>query len=246
MLAEDGSAFVGQLVVPIEDRRLHRERRRVAKAKIDALAVAADLRKLEELVRAMERQAEATSSGDSKQGSPSGSPSPSSREIERARRYLRAREDVLRRKRQRVEHLERRLRGTEGGRHTITTFRLHSADHFVDFSPEQFVAISRSQRTQPMLISNKHGRRWWWYRDRLWWDDARMSARELASAVLEFELDRELDRHLLEKARTAAFGIAGAPETARALPEAVQQVVWRRDRGRCFDCGSREVLASTG
>ena len=239
MLVEETTAYVEQLEVLIEDKRLDRKRRRVAKAKIDALAVAAEVWKLKELLRSMERQAEDTS-GDVKPGPPSGSARSKSREIERARRYLRARENEFRRRRQRAERLETRLRDAERGRRSVTAFRLHYADHFVDFSPERFGSISRSQRTQPMLILSKHGRRRWWYRDRLWLDDGRMTASEIASAVLEFELDRELDTHLLEEARTAAYGTAAAPGTARALPEDVQRVVWRRDRGRCVECGSKE------
>ena len=239
MLAEETGTYVEQLDVLIEDRRLDRKRRHAAKAKIDALASAADVRKLTELLHAIERQAEAASSGDITPGSPSGSDS-SRREIERVRRYLRAREHEYRRKRQRVERLEERLLDAEGGGRTVTTFRLHFTDHFVDFSPERFVSISRAQRMQPMLVSKKHGRRRWWYRDRLWWDDGGMTAREIASAILELELERELDMHLLEEARTAALGTAGASGTARALPETVQQVVWLRDRGRCVDCGSKD------
>ena len=33
---------------------------------------------------------------------------------------------------------------------------------------------------------------------------------------------------------------AGSPRTA--IPEAVRHEVWRRDQGRCVDCGSRERL----
>jgi hypothetical protein len=242
MLVEDTAAYIEQLEVLIEDKRLDRQRRRVAKANVAALAVAVEVRRLTELLRALERQAEAAdrASGSPSRETPSRSPRSDTREIERARRYLRAREKEFRRKRQRFEHLERRLRGAEGGRRTVTTFRLHSADHFVDFSPWRFVRVSRSQRTHPMLISNRHGRRWWWFRDRFWWDEGRMAAGEVANAVLEFDLDRELDTHLLEEARTAAFGTAGEQRTAHTLPEAVQQAVWRRDRGRCVDCGSRE------
>jgi hypothetical protein len=242
MLVEDTTAYVEQLEVLIEDKRLERQRRRVAKASIAALAVAADIRRVTELLLAMERQAEAAdgASGKPRRGSPSRSIARNTREIERLRKYLRARNAELHRKRRHLGLVERRLRDAERGQRTVTMFRLHSADHFVDFPSDRFGAVSVTQKTSPMLISNRQGRRWWWYRDRFWWDDARMAAGEIASAVLEFELDRDLDRHLVDEARTAALGTAGALGASRLLPEAVLQDVWRRDRGRCVDCGSAE------
>jgi 5-methylcytosine-specific restriction endonuclease McrA len=40
----------------------------------------------------------------------------------------------------------------------------------------------------------------------------------------------------------AEKGVALAARPREPIPEAVRHEVWRRDAGRCVDCGSRETL----
>jgi 5-methylcytosine-specific restriction endonuclease McrA len=41
---------------------------------------------------------------------------------------------------------------------------------------------------------------------------------------------------------TATATAAGNPPRRQPIPERVRHEVWRRDQGRCVDCGSRERL----
>ena len=73
-------------------------------------------------------------------------------------------------------------------------------------------------------------------------DDARLNAHEVESAILDMDLTGSLQRHLLEEAREGAFGTAGSATPSESIPDPVRLVVWRRDLGRCVDCGSAENL----
>ena len=71
--------------------------------------------------------------------------------------------------------------------------------------------------------------------------------------VLELELDEEVRERLhdesarLQGARTVRRANrersgSGTQPVRRAIPENVRHEVWRRDEGRCVDCGSQERL----
>jgi 5-methylcytosine-specific restriction endonuclease McrA len=85
----------------------------------------------------------------------------------------------------------------------------------------------------------------WWYRDRYWWDSEGLHAADVQALVLQRELKKQ---KTLERARADVFGGVAAevvdesrPRRER-IPESVRHEVWRRDQGRCVDCGSRERL----
>ncbi len=66
--------------------------------------------------------------------------------------------------------------------------------------------------------------------------DLAAARRELARLYSEFP-DYGDDDGLLERINTGA-----APARREPIPEAVRNAVWRRDEGRCVQCGSRENL----
>lgn len=225
MPVEDTTAFIEQLEVQIRNKRAEKHRRRVAQAEIEVLEVMAEIRLANEALREMDQAAERTD-----------------REIEDGRIHLKAKREELDRKRERVKRLAQKSRDLEARGRKVKLFRLHSAQHYVDCSERRFASMLGSQSTSPMLVSRSDGRRWWWYRDRFWWDDSKLTPDEFKTAIQASDLDRSLHHHLLGEARAHALGTVTASNSGEPLPDRVRRAVWRRDRGRCVDCGTVDGL----
>lgn len=140
-----------------------------------------------------------------------------------------------------VEALEVPTSGGPG--HSATIYRLHSANHYVSCSRTQYERLSGVQRTIPVRVSAKDGRHWWWYRDRFWWVDSRLSAREIESSILTMDLASEYQREAFEKAQAGLLGRNDSASAEDGVPDAVRREVWIRDRGLCVDCGVTSGLA---
>ena len=122
--------------------------------------------------------------------------------------------------------------------------------------PGQFARAARAQLDEPVPLMEAGARRWWWYRDRFWWEDEGYGPADVVALVADRErrargrLDRahaalERDRavarpagsgHRLERAAGPVGHVS--PARREPLPRDVRLAVWRRDRGRCRECGS--------
>jgi HNH endonuclease len=102
--------------------------------------------------------------------------------------------------------------------------------------PGAYVRAARAQLHEPVPLLEIGGRCWWWYRDRFYWEDEGFGARDVVALVAE--RDRRRQRRLARA--HAALEQEPAPAIARRepLPRAVRLAVWRRDRGRCRECGN--------
>jgi hypothetical protein len=113
----------------------------------------------------------------------------------------------------------------------------------VVLSDEQFNQLSATQLLIPVLVTTWEGKRWWWYLNRFWWDSEGLEAADVQALILQRDKKKQAT---LERARADVFGApeVAAVETPRreSIPESVRHEVWRRDQGRCVDCGSRERL----
>jgi hypothetical protein len=142
----------------------------------------------------------------------------------------------------RTEALEHDAReGAREGPGTVA-YRLHSADHHMGCSSGEYARLSLVQRAQPVCLTARRGRRWWWFRDRFWWADAGLGASEVESLVLETDLSGQYQREAIERARADLLGIEDHAALNGAVPDDVRREVWIRDRGRCVDCGVESGL----
>ena len=228
MVLEDATAFVERLEVSLGDKRGERLRGQIRVAQLKALESQSRVRAAVDYVRALESQADGDGS--------------IRRELARARPRVRKAQQDFERRRARVEKLERDLLGLEERGESVVSFRFHSEEHHIDCSQERFLELRLAQKTSPRMLLKGHGRQWWWYSDRFWWDDTRLSTRELQAAVHEADLMAALRRHLTDVARVSASGSINGDGALGALPDHVRVEVWRRDDGRCVDCGSEEDL----
>lgn len=98
-------------------------------------------------------------------------------------------------------------------------------------------AIDR-QKIEPVRICEHRGRHWWWHRDRFYSVDTDLDASDVI-ALLQQREKRQKAR--LERAHAELRGERDAP-IRKPISASVRHEVWRRDQGRCVDCGSRERL----
>jgi 5-methylcytosine-specific restriction endonuclease McrA len=94
---------------------------------------------------------------------------------------------------------------------------------------------ARAQQHEPIPLFEAAGRRWWWYRDRFWWEDGDYGPDDVVALVAEWER-RRLRR--LDRAHAALRQEHASAGRRQPLPRDVRLAVWRRDRGRCRECGN--------
>ena len=245
MLVEDTSAFIEQLEVAKADRRAAKRRRRVSQARLDVLRIEWEVGLAADALRQMERLLAETdvATGSSGRALLRDRRARSlEREITATRRRLQAKRAELDVKRQRLGALEQRAARFDPARRA-KLFRLHSSKHHLECSERRFARFARSQSELPILVGTRDGRRWWWFRDRFWWDDRGMSADDVRTVVLEADLDRRQRAEEMARARAGILGehVTVAPLSPKA--QVVRFAVWCRDRGRCVDCGVSERVA---
>jgi hypothetical protein len=218
MLVEDTTAFVETLEVVSSSKKAEKRKRRAAKAELGLLKVLTDVRRLEHVVTCMERESDL-----------------SQREVDAARaRLKRKREDAVA-KRARYLALEQEAQSHDVRATTHRMYRLHSSQHYVDYSASQFERLSGTQRAMPVSVTTSNGRRWWWFLDRFWWDGAGLGAEELRGAVLDRGRELHESRKVLERAQDEVLGpLSGSPD-GRPTPANLRG--GQREVGRCVDCG---------
>lgn len=115
----------------------------------------------------------------------------------------------------------------------------------VELSEDEFTGHSETQLISPVLVTTWEGKLWWWYLGRFWWDSEGLTAADVQALILQRERKKQAT---LERARAEVFGQTDVEVVDESRPrrepisESVRHEVWRRDQGRCVDCGSRENL----
>lgn len=95
---------------------------------------------------------------------------------------------------------------------------------------DQYQTLLMTQRENPvLLLSNaKSGRKWWMFRDKVYWEEADLNESEVKALLLDW------NRSQGEEGRRRS--------NRKSLPNSVKLLVWDRDKGRCVQCGRDEDL----
>lgn len=104
----------------------------------------------------------------------------------------------------------------------------------VVWGARRFYDLQAEQAVAPVPLVDDGERTWWWFEDRIWWEDEELEAADVLALVRERERKRT---RRLDRAHAALAGELGT-NRRDPIPREVRQVVWERDGGRCVGCGA--------
>ena len=204
MLTQDKTAFIEQIQVTPGDKQADKRRRRLAAAKVQSLQLSFEVRMAESVVTSTERLFfdELSDRPHLRQQAAK----VTERDLETARASLEKKLRKLAEQDARLARLEEEAHKRDGSTRASKTFRIHSANHYVGCSERRFVEWSSLQQYEPIWVTTERGMRWWWYRDRFWWDDEGLKADDVKALVFELDLTAHQQRDAAERLRADRFG----------------------------------------
>ncbi len=105
----------------------------------------------------------------------------------------------------------------------------------VTWGGRRFDGLDARQREEPVPLVRRGDRVYWWFEDRVYWEDEGLRGDD----VLALVRDRERrQRRRLDRAHAALAGERTGARRREPVPREVRRAVWERDGGRCVACGA--------
>lgn len=109
-----------------------------------------------------------------------------------------------------------------------------------EVQPERYARLAAEEATDPVIVVYAGPRQWWWFAERFYCESENYTAKDVKALALERE--RRKTRVLGRAHDLMAIGANGGLRPRDPIPEDVKRVVFRRDGGRCVNCGSNELI----
>jgi 5-methylcytosine-specific restriction endonuclease McrA len=110
-----------------------------------------------------------------------------------------------------------------------------------EFGKRWYADALERQGSDPVKLHEFDGRTWWWFKKQVYVERERLSAEDVKALALQFENAKSATLKVAH-AEMRGEAAAASPRPREPIPEEVRHEVWRRDQGRCVDCGSRSRL----
>lgn len=107
-------------------------------------------------------------------------------------------------------------------------------------SEELYESLKEQQQSEPKSVLRAEGRTWWWYKHAFYAENDGYSAEDVKLLLSDREKKKQRKLERLRKEMLSDHAIEQARR--ERLPEDVRIFVWKRDDGRCVQCGSQENL----
>jgi 5-methylcytosine-specific restriction endonuclease McrA len=109
-----------------------------------------------------------------------------------------------------------------------------------EFNKRWYTDAVERQANEPVKLHEYDGRTWWWFKKQVYVERERLGADDVKALALQLE---GVKSATLELAHAEMRGeTAAALRPREPIAQAVRHEVWRRDGGRCVDCGSKANL----
>ena len=107
----------------------------------------------------------------------------------------------------------------------------------------RFRRLQHAQQRVPVALLDDGHRTWWWFEERIYWDDEGFAAADVVALVRDRERRRDSKLERAHAALTATDALtrldgAGGRSARAAIPRETRLAVWKRDGGRCVACGA--------
>ncbi|MGB9032942.1 MAG: HNH endonuclease signature motif containing protein [Paeniglutamicibacter sp.] len=105
----------------------------------------------------------------------------------------------------------------------------------------EFIERQEVQLERPIALVRIGDRTYWQFRNKVYWDDEGLRAKEVYALVLTREQRRRQHIERAEQTVSAGSRPRGASSRQR-IPDDLKHYIWTRDEGRCQHCGSTAEL----
>jgi len=106
-------------------------------------------------------------------------------------------------------------------------------------SKREYADSLELQATEAVKLHTYNGKTWWWFQKEVYVEHANLTPEDVTALALQIQRAKDA---AIEVAHAEMRGDQAATRPRQPIPEHVRHEVWRRDQGRCVDCGSRERL----